>query len=137
MVRKHATSGWATSTGGGNCASSNSCGVIEGNPDLDPETSVTEEIALLWSGQGGYSAGVTLFNNDFKDKIENFNTGVRNADGFFIWRNENIGEANQRGVELAFAAPWVTTSCWMATTPIRGRRSRRRLRGILSWKVSR
>jgi outer membrane receptor for ferrienterochelin and colicins len=99
------TSGWATSTGGGNCASSNSCGVIEGNPDLDPETSVTEEIALLWSGQGGYSAGVTLFNNDFKDKIENFNTGVRNADGFFIWRNENIGEANQRGVELAFAAP--------------------------------
>lgn len=99
------TSGWSTSTGGGNCASTNTCGVIEGNPDLQPETSVTEEIALLWSNDAGYSAGVTVFNNDFKDKIENFNTGIRNADGFFIWRNENVSEANIRGIELTFAAP--------------------------------
>lgn len=99
------TSGWATSTGGRNCAAGGTCGVIEGNPNLEPETSVTEEISLLWNNPFGYTAGVTLFNNDFKDKIENFNTGIRNGDGFFIWRNENIGRAVQRGVELTFQAP--------------------------------
>lgn len=99
------TSGWATSTGGWGCAGANTCGVIEGNPNLKPETSITEEVSLLWSGRGGYEAGVTVFNSSFEDKIENFNTGTRNADGFFVWRNENIGKAVQRGVELTFRAP--------------------------------
>jgi outer membrane receptor for ferrienterochelin and colicins len=99
------TSGWATSTGGRGCAAANTCGVVEGNPDLKPETSITEEVSLLWSGRGGYQASVTVFNSSFEDKIENFNSGVRNADGFFVWRNENIGKAIQRGVELTFQAP--------------------------------
>ncbi|MBU0554843.1 MAG: TonB-dependent receptor [Alphaproteobacteria bacterium] len=39
-----------------------------GNPDLKPETSVNSEVALYWS-QGGNSFNVTLFRNDFEDKI--------------------------------------------------------------------
>ncbi len=42
-----------------------------GNPDLEPETSVNSEIALYWnSADGNHNANITLFQNDFEDKIE-------------------------------------------------------------------
>lgn len=42
-----------------------------GNPDLEPETSVNSEIALYWnSADGNHNANITLFQNDFDDKIE-------------------------------------------------------------------
>ncbi len=43
-----------------------------GNPDLEPETSVNSEIAIYWnSPTQGHSFNLTVFRNDFKDKIEN------------------------------------------------------------------
>ena len=55
---------WGQVTGGGSLD-----GMLVGNPDLKPETSVSEEIGLLWNGHQGFNAGVTLFNTDFKNKI--------------------------------------------------------------------
>ena len=41
-----------------------------GNPDLKPETSVNTELAVYWSAQSaGHNFNLTLFQNDFKDKI--------------------------------------------------------------------
>ena len=41
-----------------------------GNPDLKPETSVNGEIALYWTSTGSdHNFNITLFRNDFKDKI--------------------------------------------------------------------
>ncbi|MGL4777545.1 MAG: TonB-dependent receptor domain-containing protein, partial [Aeromonas veronii] len=54
---------WGQVTGGGSLD-----GMLVGNPDLKPETSVSEEIGLLWNGHQGFNAGVTLFNTDFKNK---------------------------------------------------------------------
>jgi outer membrane receptor for ferrienterochelin and colicin len=33
-----------------------------GNPDLKPEKSLSEEIALLWDNNNNLNAGITLFN---------------------------------------------------------------------------
>jgi outer membrane receptor for ferrienterochelin and colicins len=40
-----------------------------GNPDLQPETSVSSEIAAYWEGAAGHTFNLTLFHNQFEDKI--------------------------------------------------------------------
>src|SRR5690606_13794204 len=40
-----------------------------GSPNLKPETSVTTEAGLYYSGQNGVSANVSVFHNQFNDKI--------------------------------------------------------------------
>ncbi|NJR78547.1 TonB-dependent receptor domain-containing protein [Sphingomonas corticis] len=40
-----------------------------GTPSLTPETSTSYEAAVYWDGGGAFSGNVTLFNNDFTDKI--------------------------------------------------------------------
>lgn len=40
-----------------------------GNPNLQPETSVSTELAVYWQGDKGHSFNATVFNNEFEDKI--------------------------------------------------------------------
>lgn len=42
---------------------------VIGSPGLRPETSTTTELSALYASGAGISAGLTLFNNDFRDKI--------------------------------------------------------------------
>ena len=42
---------------------------LGGNPDLELETSVNSEIALYWESPNRHNANITVFQNDFKDKI--------------------------------------------------------------------
>jgi outer membrane receptor for ferrienterochelin and colicins len=42
-----------------------------GNPDLQPETSVSTEIAVYWESPQGHNFNITAFNNTFEDKIAN------------------------------------------------------------------
>src|SRR5690606_25417772 len=90
-----------------------------GNPYLEPETSVNSEIALYWtSSTAGHNVNVTVFNNDFKDKIARGETNLSCAQtggvrpcanlgdyellGYGTYaQNINIDEARVRGVELA------------------------------------
>ena len=90
-----------------------------GNPDLEPETSVNSEIALYWnSASAGHNFNITLFNNDFKDKIARGETSLSCAQtggvrpcanlgdyellGYATYaQNINIDEARVRGAELA------------------------------------
>ena len=90
-----------------------------GNPDLQPETSVNSEIALYWnSASAGHNFNLTVFNNDFKDKIARGETnlsctqtgGVRpcaNLGDYELLgygsyaQNINIDEARVRGAEIA------------------------------------
>ncbi len=73
-----------------------------GNPDLDPETSTTEEISLLYSDRGFY-VSVTAFNNDFKNKIsvDTCDTELcqsMNATQTYL----NVDKAHTSGVEFEF-----------------------------------
>ncbi len=97
-----------------------------GSPGLKPETSTSTELGLYFDNRRGMRANVTLFNNDFEDKIA---TGAPIANCHFNnfqqpcldlgpqWtrsptfaQSVNIDEAVTRGVEVAsslqLAADW-------------------------------
>jgi outer membrane receptor for ferrienterochelin and colicins len=89
-----------------------------GTPGLKPETSTSYEAGLYYDGDGFFSGNVTLFNNDFTDKIAS-GPGVPNCQfsaapnlpgcvdvGNFpnvemFSQSINIDKARTRGVEVA------------------------------------
>ena len=99
-----------------------------GNPDLQPETSVNSEIALYWtSPDSRHNFNVTVFRNDFEDKIARGETnlsceqtgGVRPCAnlgdfaqlGYTTYaQNINIDEVRIQGAELA--GRWGITEAW-------------------------
>jgi outer membrane receptor for ferrienterochelin and colicins len=109
--------GYAYTTGGGGCTygPNGTCGVILANPNLEPETSTSYEVAALWDNLNGFTAGATFFYTDFRDKISN--ALVLDAAGnpvrwsedpnYRLWYNYNIDDAVIQGLELA--ATWRAT----------------------------
>ncbi|WP_447733661.1 TonB-dependent receptor domain-containing protein [Pseudomonas shirazensis] len=73
--------------------------VMLGNPDLKPETSTNYEVSALWSNRNDLSAGVTLFYNDFRDKLSTVTTD-RRWNGYIVMDRVNVDKAVIRGVEL-------------------------------------
>ncbi|MDR0664337.1 MAG: TonB-dependent receptor [Helicobacteraceae bacterium] len=56
-------------TGGGSCPPSNPC-ITAGNPDLEPESSVSYEASIIYTDkETGLGASVTAHRADYKDKI--------------------------------------------------------------------
>ncbi|WP_182074642.1 MULTISPECIES: ligand-gated channel protein [unclassified Serratia (in: enterobacteria)] len=109
---RQSSASWGQSTGGGVRK-----GIIVGNPDLQPEKSLSEEIGLMWDSLKGVNAGVTVFNTDFKNKI----TEVRRCEDTpdctiggtpydFISDRVNVDKANMRGVEATFG--WQINKDW-------------------------
>ncbi|MCK2042784.1 ligand-gated channel protein [Chromohalobacter sp. TMW 2.2308] len=96
-------------------------GTTYGNPDLEPETSLNKELALLYSAPRGLKASVTLFHNDFEDKITRVRCGSATAcppvtqydtddDGTLRTNTRiNVDEAVTQGVELALSSPLTET----------------------------
>lgn len=94
---------WGQSSRGGN---------IYGNPDLKPETSLSKELGLLYNNGAGLSAGLTVFDNEFNDKITRIacpECGPANSSGNTPTTNVNIDKAITRGVEATFKAPLART----------------------------
>ncbi|MCT4702492.1 ligand-gated channel protein [Enterobacteriaceae bacterium H20N1] len=103
---RQSSASWGQVTGGGRLD-----GIIVGNPDLKPEKSLSEEIALLWDNNDNLNAGITLFNTDFKDKITEVRRCNSSADPAcrignhsydFVSDRVNVDKANMRGVESTF-----------------------------------
>lgn len=113
---RNTVAGWGQTSRGGN---------MYGNPDLTPEKSVTQEIGLLYDDGQGMSAGVTLFNNDFKDKITRVACPITqctegpNQFGSDPTTYMNVDKAVSRGVEaslkLPLSADWSMTSSYTFT----------------------
>jgi len=77
-----------------------------GNPDLKPEESLNTEVAAYYSHENGHSVNVTLFKNDFKDKIERSDDPVNIPDewvdlGVISGQYQNMGDAEIKGIEIA------------------------------------
>jgi len=124
---RSAVADWGQITGGGRGAPA----VIQGNPDLKPEKSLSEEFGVVWNNRDNLEASVTLFNTDFKDRISYLTTcedeGDKdhkpgssiakgnckvNGEKFkFIQDIINLDKANLRGIE--------TTASWQATEALR------------------
>ena len=84
-----------------------------GNPDLQPETSISTELAVYYTHEDGHNFNVTIFKNDFKDRIESRNvsganflpdewTDVTLSTGAIVSGSilENVGEATLQGIEI-------------------------------------
>ena len=104
---RQSSASWGQVTGGNSLD-----GIIVGNPDLKPEKSLSEEIALLWDNDDNLNAGITLYNTDFKDKITELRRcnnrsepgctiGITHYD--FVSDRVNVDKANIRGIESTFA----------------------------------
>lgn len=90
-------------------------GNIYGNPDLEPETSLNKEIALLYGNDAGLNGSLTLFHNDFEDKITRIacpidicNAGPNQFGSDPTYR-VNIDDAVTQGVEASLGAPLTDT----------------------------
>lgn len=49
---------------------------LYGNPDLQPETSVSNELAVYWQHPNGHNFNATLFRNTFDDKLSTEACGI-------------------------------------------------------------
>lgn len=90
---------WGATSRGGN---------IYGNPDLKPEKSLSKEIGLLYRDDGGLSGSLTVFDNEFTDKITRIacpTCGPANAWGNLPTTYVNVDDAITRGVEATLSAP--------------------------------
>ncbi|WP_230383088.1 TonB-dependent receptor domain-containing protein [Paracoccus shanxieyensis] len=115
---------YAYTTGGGSCRSRNSCGVILGNDDLDPEETTNFELGAIYEADS-YSVSATAFHTKFKNKLQQRiaedaagnpvtwdGPQYRGDDGllhdYIVYQNFNVDEATISGVELA--GDWSITS---------------------------
>lgn len=83
-------------------------GDIYGNPDLEPETSTNTEISLNYLDDSGLNSSLTLFYNDFEDKITRIacpTCGPANSYGSDATTRVNVDEAETKGVEFALGVP--------------------------------
>ena len=80
-----------------------------GNPDLKPEESLSKEIAVYYEHPNKHNFNVTLFQNDFKDKIESADVtasagsqweDVSSSYGT-LSQKQNVGKAEILGLEVA------------------------------------
>lgn len=90
-------------------------GDVYGNPDLEPETSVNKELGLYFNAGRDLQANVTVFHNDFKDKITRIACppsvcpGGRNQFGSDPTYRVNVDEAVTQGVEAAVSTTLART----------------------------
>ncbi|WP_066351441.1 TonB-dependent receptor domain-containing protein [Aliarcobacter skirrowii] len=77
-----------------------------GNPNLKPEESVNYEMAVYYEHENKHNFNITLFQNDFKDKIENATKATAGSEwadlGYSsVNQKQNVGDATIRGVEAS------------------------------------
>ncbi len=99
---RQASEDWISVSRGGN---------IHGNPNLEPETSFSQELNLIYNAAFGLQASLGLFNNDFKDKITSVDCDSSVCtEGNNAWGNSpriytNVDKAVTRGVEASMDTP--------------------------------
>ena len=85
-------------------------GNIYGNPDLQPETSINQELGLYFNAGRALMANVTVFHTDFEDKITRIACPIEictdgpNDFGSDPTYRVNVDEAETQGVEFALSS---------------------------------
>ncbi len=99
---------------------------VQGNADLEAETSINKEIGVEWAPDTGWHASLTYFHNDYKNKIEAGYIPVGQTAGdppARVFRWENAPKAVVQGLEGNLNVPllgergdvlkWNTNLTWM------------------------
>ncbi len=79
--------------------------VVQGNPDLSPESSWSVSTGATWAPGEGWRLGVDLYRNALRDLID-FRTAGFTSGGLLIYRPENVEHARTEGVELELRRAW-------------------------------
>ncbi|WP_376695010.1 TonB-dependent receptor domain-containing protein [Wenzhouxiangella sp. EGI_FJ10305] len=77
-------------------------GQFAGNPELDPETSLSGELGLDWFGPGGHGLGLSVYQNEVEDLVAFSGPDLQAI---------NIEKARIRGAELSYR---FTSEHWRA-----------------------
>ncbi|MEK6355082.1 MAG: TonB-dependent receptor [Burkholderia cenocepacia] len=98
---RQSTGGYCMTSAGAAAAAGAVPGTLCGNPDLKPETGLSEELGVRYD-LGDTYAGLTLFNNLFKNKVASYDTGKADprSPGRNIYVYDNIDRVKLYGVEL-------------------------------------
>ncbi|QZA78735.1 TonB-dependent receptor [Deefgea tanakiae] len=98
---RQTTAGYCMTTGRANTGLRP--GSLCGNPNLKPEESTTQELGVRYDGSQGESFSLTIFNNDFENKVVSYDTGKKDPrnKNYNIYVYDNLDEAVIRGAELA------------------------------------
>lgn len=104
---RQSTEGYCMTTGGAVGATP---GTLCGNPDLEPETSFTQELGLRHD-LGGQFWSATLFNNRLRNKVASYDTGEAdpNTSGRNIYVYDNIAHVRLYGLELGLGQQLLPT----------------------------
>ncbi|QQX82441.1 TonB-dependent receptor [Shewanella sp. KX20019] len=78
-------------------------GDIYGNPDLKPEISVNTEMGIYYLSDNDLSSSLTVFHNDFSDKINLVNCPMSVCGAEDTRHNVNIDDAITYGAEFTLA----------------------------------
>ena len=125
---REAADDWGSVTGGPYAAAGQPRGIIKGNPDLDPETSINYEAGFALDLPAGIATSLMLFQTDFKDKITEYRecesdpSSDRNDPS--TWDCSNAGEAyyfvsNRMNVDEARMQGAEATLAWRLATDLR------------------
>lgn len=102
---RQSTEGYCMITGG----NSGFRGPLCGNPDLEPETSFTQELGLIYDWAPGSSISATVFNTNFKNKVASYDTGEQDprnpGSSNHLYVYDNIDKVQIYGLELALKLP--------------------------------
>lgn len=100
---RQSSDSYCTTTNGPLAINGSKSGLLCGNSNLKPETSVTKEIGMSYDFGEQRTVSLTLFDTKFKNKIVSYATG--NTSSYVSSMNEfiydNVDKATIRGVELA------------------------------------
>ncbi|MFT0849188.1 TonB-dependent receptor [Achromobacter sp. F4_2707] len=111
---RQSTAGYCMMTGG----NSGFRGPLCGNPDLEPETSVTQELGLMYDWAPGSSLAATLFHTNFKNKVASYDTGRQDplnpGTNNHLYVYDNLDKVKIYGLELALKLP-LTESLSLST----------------------
>ncbi len=103
---------WYTTQGNGCPSGVTGPCYIQGNPNLDAEISVNKELGVAWKNQQGWTASLTYFRNDYRNKIvSDMSADASNNQGsyrYFQWHN--AGKAVIEGLEGNLNVPLIGTS---------------------------
>ncbi len=75
--------------------------VVEGNPDLRPETSHGVMGGVEWKAASGLTVGASGFYNEIKDLISAEMASQQEVPGNSVYQYVNIGAARTRGIEAS------------------------------------
>ena len=93
--------GWVQESRGGN---------IYGNAELEPETTVSKEVGIYFTGNHRLTASLSVFHNDFDDKISLVTCPLDICNESGARYNINVDEAESEGAEVMLNKDWDTFS---------------------------